>query len=136
MGGGLNLRGYAGYLAAETNEEGEVYTAYTGVSGTSASIELEFDRLLNWQLLRFIKMDPYLFADGGILVLDENFDLYSSFRMDAGIGSSFSWNWFGPLETVSPIVLRIDFPVFLNHAPFEENENFKFRYVVGLGRSF
>ena len=38
-GGGLNLRGYAGYLAAETNDLGEVYLAYSGVSGTSVNVE-------------------------------------------------------------------------------------------------
>jgi len=136
MGGGLNLRGYAGYLVAEENEDGTVYTAYSGVSGTSASIELEFDRLFKFRIIKFIKMEPYLFADGGILSVDEDFDALSSFRMDAGIGSAFTWSWFGPFETIKPVTVRIDFPVFLNRPPFEEEEYLKFRYIVGVNRSF
>lgn len=136
MGGGLNLRGYSGYLVAEENEDGTIYLAYSGVSGTSANIELEFDRLFNFKIIKFIKMDPYVFADGGILSVDEDFKQLSSFRMDAGIGTAFTWSWFGPLETVKPITLRIDFPVWLSNAPFEESENFKFRYVIGLNRCF
>lgn len=135
-GGGLNLRGYAGYLAAETDENGELYLVYTGVSGTSVNMELQFNRLFKFKLIKFIKMEPYLFADAGILSIDEEFKSLSSLRADAGIGSAFTWNWFGKLETIKPITLRIDLPLFLNHPSFEEPDYFKLRYVVGVSRAF
>ena len=81
-------------------------------------------------------MEPYLFADAGILSIDEEFKTLSSLRADAGIGSAFTWNWFGKFETVKPITLRIDLPLFLNHPSFEEPDYFKLRYVVGVSRAF
>ena len=41
MGGGLNLRGYAGYYAPEINNEGNYAFSYNGISGASISAELE-----------------------------------------------------------------------------------------------
>ena len=35
-GGGLNLRGYAGYLGAQTGTDGNVYNIYNGLNGASA----------------------------------------------------------------------------------------------------
>lgn len=135
MGGGLNLRGYAGYLAADHTDDGAVI-AYTGMSGTSLNAELQFNRLFNKRLISFIKMEPYLFADAGIMVHDADFKEVSNLRMDAGIGSAFTWSWFGPLETVKPITVRFDVPLFLNRPPYEESDYIKFRYVIGINRAF
>src|SRR5665213_1535642 len=66
-GGGLDLRGYAGYLVAQSNtKDGNVYTVYKGNSGAAVNAELEFDRLVkiapkitrNW-----LKLDTYFFGD-------------------------------------------------------------------------
>jgi hypothetical protein len=136
MGGGLNLRGYAGYLVADSSAADGTFYAYSGLSGTSINAELQFNRLFKFKLIKFIKMEPYLFADAGIISPDDDFDRLSDFRMDAGIGSAFTWNWFGPLETVKPITLRVDLPLFLNRTPFEDSEYFQFRYVIGINRAF
>ncbi|MBC8172971.1 MAG: M1 family peptidase, partial [Chitinophagales bacterium] len=138
IGGGLNVRGYSGYLIAQEGRDGEIYQVYTGSSGSSISMELEFDRLVRRQLISFIKMDPYLFADAGSIVYEEinGKNYFSDIRMDAGIGSAFTWSWWGPLETVKPLTVRIDFPFFLNRPPYEETDYIKFRYVVGINRAF
>jgi len=81
-------------------------------------------------------MEPYLFADAGIMVQDSEFEHISALRMDAGIGSAFTWKWFGPLETVKPVTLRVDLPLFLNKTPFEDGEYFRMRYVIGINRAF
>lgn len=135
MGGGLNLRGYSGYFAAD-DIDGETQLAYAGLSGTSLSAELQFDRIVKKQLIRFIKMEPYLFADAGIMVGDNAFEEISKPRIDAGIGSAFTWSWWGPLETVKPLTVRIDLPLFLNRPPAEDPEYVKFRYVVGINKTF
>lgn len=134
-GGGLNLRGYAGYLVAEENADGEQFLAYAGASGTSINAELQFNRLFKIKGNNVIKIEPYLFADGGVLAVDEDFENISSLRIDAGIGAAFTWKWFGPLETVKPIVIRTDFPLFLNRPPYGD-EYLQFRYVLGINRAF
>lgn len=135
-GGGLNLRGYAGYLVADSSATDGTFYAFSGISGTSVNVELQFNRLFNFKLIKFIKMEPYLFADAGIISPDENFDRLSDIRMDAGIGSAFTWSWFGPLETVKPITVRVDLPLFLNRTPFVDSDFVKFRYVIGINRAF
>ena len=47
MGGGLNLRGYAGYYAPEINDEGNYVLSYNGTSGASISAELEFQNIFS-----------------------------------------------------------------------------------------
>lgn len=136
VGGGLNLRGYAGYLAPETAEDGSQYYSYAGMSGTSVNFELQFNRLFNRSLIDFIKMEPYLFADAGLIIADEEFREIGSLRADAGIGSAFTWSWFGPLENIKPITVRVDLPLFLNRPPFEDGEYFRMRYVIGVNRAF
>ena len=135
-GGGLNLRGYAGYLVADTSAEEGSINAYSGMSGVAANVELQFNRLFKFQLIKFIKMEPYLFADAGIISTDDRFDRVADLRVDAGIGTAFTWSWFGPLETVKPITLRVDFPLFLNRTPYEDGEFLQFRYVIGINRAF
>ena len=44
-GGGLNLRGYAGYLVAHENNNGEIISVYKGNTGAALNVELEFDKL-------------------------------------------------------------------------------------------
>jgi aminopeptidase N len=136
MGGGLNIRGYAGYLIVEEDEEGNIYSAFSGVSAASINAELEFDRLFKFKIIRALKFEPYIFADAGILSVDKYLNQLSSLRADAGAGAALTLNWFGPLETVRPLTFRVDFPVFLNHPPFEEKDYVKFRYIIAVNRAF
>ena len=137
MGGGLNLRGYAGYLAPQEGSDGNVYYTAAANSGAAVNMELAFNRLFK-SIFKPVKMTPYVFADAGSLLYTEEdgTDQLSAFRMDAGIGATFSWNWWGPLETVKPLTVRVDLPLFLNRPPFLEEDYVKFRWVIGLERAF
>ncbi len=55
-GGGLNLRGYAGYLAPEVDKQGNLVMSYKGSSGAAINAELEFSDLINFK--------PKLFRNG------------------------------------------------------------------------
>lgn len=137
MGGGLNLRGYAGYLAPQEGSDGNFYTTVAANSGAAVNMELAFDRFFK-SIFRPVKMTPYLFADAGTLLYTETSgeDQFSLLRMDAGIGATFSWKWWGPLEKVDPFTVRVDLPLFLNRPPFIEEDYVRMRWVIGLERAF
>jgi hypothetical protein len=42
----------------------------------------------------------------------------------------------GKLEEIKPLNIRIDLPIFLSNAPFSEENNIKFRWLIGINRSF
>lgn len=140
QGGGLNLRGYAGYLVPENNN-GEITYAYKGTSGAALNIEIDFDRLFRFApsfTSKWLKCEPYFFADAGVINknrVDENLS-FSSLRADAGIGTAFTIKKFGPLEKVNPFTIRFDMPLVLNRPPFEEKDYFKFRWMLGISRCF
>jgi aminopeptidase N len=146
MGGGLNLRGYAGYLTpAELN--GSVVFNHVGKSGAAFNLELEFDKLIPLTispLNQFIHIDTYIFHDMGILsveklatvdnvLVENNKTNFGYFRTSTGVGSAITFKI--PHFDVKPFTLRVDMPLLLNHAPF--NSDFvAFRYVVGINRAF
>ncbi|MFI5218330.1 MAG: M1 family aminopeptidase [Bacteroidia bacterium] len=140
QGGGLNLRGYAGYLITE-DANGEVRYIYKGNSGAAINIEIDFDRLFKIAPLftkKWLKFDTYLFADAGVInenTQDEDLK-FGALRADAGIGASLTIKKFGPLEMVNPFTIRFDAPLVLNRPPFAEKDYFKFRWVMGVSRSF
>ena len=89
-GGGLNLRGYAGYLAPEKIGNNQ-YVTYKGTNGASINLEVEFDSYLGlnkvfWK--KHLTFRTYAFADAGIIdVYDaENNFTFSAPRADAGLG--------------------------------------------------
>lgn len=140
MGGGLNLRGYAGYLAPVALNNLQ-YNMYQGTGGTSASIEIDFDRLVKFRpkLTRnFLKLDVYAFGDAGILynsnLTTEN--VVSPIRMDAGLGSALSVYRWGKRNLIQPLTLRFDMPFLLNTQPYADKGYFQNRWVFGIGRSF
>jgi aminopeptidase N len=149
MGGGLNLRGYAGYVVPEEIQDGSVRFAYRGNSGAAINSELEFDQLfkfiritdengiVKWAKSTF-KLNTYLFGDIGVInynTASEDLKL-SDFRADAGIGTALTIKKWGALQTVHPLTIRFDMPFFLNRIPATENEYFKFRWLVGVSRAF
>lgn len=135
-GGGLNLRGYAGYLALQQNAS-DIVANYAGRGGASYNLEIDFDRYIKIPakgITKNLKVDTYLFGDIGALAythLENNY--LSALRMDAGLGTSLTIR-FSPLD-IKPLVLRFDMPLFLNTPPSTE-EYFQFRYVVGVNRAF
>ena len=140
-GGGLNLRGYSGYVIP-VEEDGETTRfIYQGNTGASGSIEIDFDRVLNFRPKLFrncLHFDPYVFADAGVIninTVDEDLEL-SEIRANAGAGIAMTIKKFGPLEDVKPFTVRVDFPFVINRTPAVSPDFFDFRWVVGVGRSF
>lgn len=138
-GGGLNLRGYSGYLNPEIYRDSIVYT-YRGNSGASVSTEIEFSRFLRFQpqkIKNYLKLDTYLFADAGVVDYGTaiNDTWISAVRADAGVGTALTIKKWGPLQLVNPLTIRFDMPLFLNRAPATE-EFLQFRWVLGISRAF
>ncbi len=141
QGGGLNLRGYAGYLVPQEANDGTLRFIYRGSTGWAFNEELDITKCFpvkpsftrNW-----LALNIYLFGDAGSM----NYDLpdeklrMSDVRADAGIGITATIKRFFPLQTVKPFTIRCDFPLWLNRPPAAEGEFVKFRYVVGIGKSF
>ena len=149
QGGGLNLRGYAGYFVAD-ERGGNVMIGYKGRSGASGSIELDIDDYLplhpritkNW-----LHVDLYGFADAGIIQLSNIVSTatfynimpstkWSDIRMDAGVGMAFTIKSWGVFEKAKPLTLRFDVPVFINRPPYANPQYATFRYVIGVNRTF
>jgi hypothetical protein len=141
MGGGLNLRGYAGYLSPQLGKDGQVHYAYKGTTGAALNAEVEFDRFikLHPKLTRnWLKVDTYVFGDMGVINLNtpDNGLEISNLRADLGLGAAFTIKKFGPLQTVNPFTLRVDFPLWLNRAPANDTDYFKMRWVIGINKAF
>ncbi len=139
-GGGLNVRGYAGYLIVE-EKEGQTYAAYKGSSGASVSLELDLDGIVKWQpkkLSDYIHLDLYLFGDGGFIVYDAGTagNTFSKFRTDAGAGAALTIKKWGLFDKLKPLTIRFDVPFFLSNTPSVSPDNFQFRFLVGVGRAF
>lgn len=143
QGGGLNLRGYAGYLVAEENNgDGYIYTVYKGNSGAAINAELEFNRLIKFNpkfLRNYFSLNTYLFGDAGVIgyTKTDNSHAVSALRADAGIGVALTVNKFlNVLDKVKPLTLRFDVPLVINRAPADEPDFVKLRWVVGINRAF
>ena len=139
--GGLNLRGYSGYLAPEFNEDGTIKSFdYNGTSGAALNTEIDFTYYLPY-VLRNNKIKSYLFADAGIItsknITVENYkNAFSDLRADAGIGFTYTLDNFGPLETINPFVIRFDMPFFLNRAPATDEDFLQMRWLIGINKAF
>ena len=83
-----------------------------------------------------------MFADAGMLnnteiTRDNIREAFSDLRADAGIGVALTISNWGTLDMVKPLVLRIDFPMFLNRYPdVNESALQANKFVFGLGRAF
>lgn len=148
QGGGLNLRGYAGYIVAD-EVDGQLMVGYKARSGFAGNIEVDVDNYIplrprftrNW-----LHADVYGFADAGMIELSNyNSTAYwnstpstkwSALRVDAGVGIAFTIKKWGVFDKAEPLTLRFDVPFFVNRPPFAEQDYLKFRWVVGINRSF
>ena len=143
MGGGANIRGFNGYLAP-VSYNNKQYFIYAGNKAASVNLELDYDRLMNISpksMSKYLHIDAYLFADAGIIgtTITENnkkIELNSGFKISAGPGFNFQIKRFWVLDEIKPLNIRIDFPLWLSPAPFADQENFKYRWVLGINRSF
>jgi len=149
MGGGLNLRGYAGYFIAD-ERDGEILIGYKGRSGAAANVELDIDNYIPLQprfTRNWLHVDVYGFADGGLIELSRinsvadyynatPTEMWSDFRVDAGLGLALTVKKWGVFDKAQPLTLRFDMPVFVNRPPYGSPQYFDFRYVVGINRTF
>jgi aminopeptidase N len=145
MGGGLGLRGYAGYLAPETMQNGNVFASYRGNTGAAVNAELDLDGLVHFRpgkLSRYLHLDVYLFGDIGSMGYRQLSDagsnelMLATPRADAGAGAALTIKRFGPLDDIEPLTIRVDMPLVLSNLPAGETEHFAFRYLLAIGRSF
>lgn len=137
MGGGLNIRGYAGYLSP-TDDNGTITMNYVGKTGASLSMELDFDKFVKLKPNRFTRhfhFDTYLFHDMGILAYQNssNDQRFGKLRMSSGVGTALTVKI--DQLNIKPFTVRFDMPLFLNASP-AGTANGAFRYVVGINRSF
>ncbi|MEC7646380.1 MAG: M1 family aminopeptidase [Bacteroidota bacterium] len=140
-GGGLNLRGYNGYLAPEFNKDNSIAAFnYNGTSGAAFNTEIDFTSYLPFSI-RKNNITSYLFADAGIITSEnltkENYkEAFSDLRTDAGIGFTYTFRNFGSLETIKPLIIRFDMPLFLNRPPASDDDFVQMRWIIGINRAF
>ncbi len=142
FGGGLNLRGYSGYLLPRIDNNGNIVYDYKGSSGASFNTEIEFGQLFKFNP-RFLKnafnLKPYLFGDVGVINTnghDNNNLAFTKPMVDAGLGFALTIQKWWKLQTVKPLTLRFDMPFFINRLPNLEKNYFQFRWMVGVNRAF
>jgi aminopeptidase N len=139
-GGGLNLRGYVGYLAPE-NVDDEIILAYVGHSGAAINAELEFDDIFGLRpkwTRKWLDVGLYLFADVGFISTSDAGDNFSfaSPRADAGLGATVTIKKWGVLEKTKPLTIRFDMPFFLNRTPALDSDPWAFRWLIGINKAF
>lgn len=149
--GGMNLRGYAGYLLPNemvSDLNPTTYNNYFTRSGIATNIEIEFDRLVKFKpkkLSDYLKLNTYAFVDAGYVInhlgIYESFSasfpkLKNKFLADAGFGVALTVKRWGNLYQAKPFTLRFDMPLWLSEKPVLDNSNFKFRWVLGVSRAF
>ncbi len=129
--GGLNLRGYAGYVLP--HDTGAAQTRnYRTRHGISYSTELSLPSFMQWRN-RFFHLLPYAFADVGTYVVPAGGgSQWTTPRADAGVGFHFQWKY-----GWRPYLFRLsaDFPFFLSHVPYAEKGNLAFRYRISVAAS-
>jgi hypothetical protein len=83
-------------------------------------------------------LDPYLFADVGVVNYSKKGNTidYLFTRADAGAGISLTIYKWWVLDKTEPLTIRFDSPFYLSNAPFVEAQNFKFRWLIGIEKSF
>jgi len=143
-GGGLGLRGYAGYLAPDAVDGGQILT-YRGNTGAAVNAELDLDglaRLRPKATREWLHLDVYLFGDIGSMGYRRVTEAgttqlrFAAPRADAGAGLALTIKKFGPLIDIKPLTIRFDAPIFVSGLPYQEKDHFAFRYVIGVERSF
>ncbi len=149
QGGGLNLRGYAGYFVAD-ERNGQLLIGYKSRSGVSANVEVDFDKYINLRpriTRKWLHADVYAFADAGVIELSSAANLnnywnvtpttmWSDLRIDAGLGVALTVKRWAIFPKAKPLTVRFDMPLFLNRPPYANPQYAAFRYVVGINRTF
>ena len=140
-GGGLNLRGYS-FREIVTDANGYNFEVMNQNTGYSFNTQINFEKLspIKLKFLReTFEMNTYLFGDIGQIgthLRDFRFNL-SHWIFDAGVGTSVTMKKFWVLSGIRPLTFRFDMPLYLSHpAISDNNENFKFRWLIGVDQAF
>jgi aminopeptidase N len=139
-GGGLNLRGYMGYLLPQVNDGTYRYN-YKGTSGAAYNMEIDFGRCFGFierKTKQTLSFSPYLFGDIGVIQTNYNYEpmAFSDVMADAGVGTALTINRWWKLVNFKPLTIRADFPLFINRLPYAEKDYFQFRWMIGVSRAF
>ena len=140
-GGGLNLRGYMGYLLPQVSSTGEYRYNYKGTTGASYNMELDFSRCFNFVekwTKQSVAFGAYLFGDAGLIQTNYNYEqiAFSDVMADAGVGTTVTIQKWWKLQNIKPLTIRADFPLFINRLPYAEKDYFQFRWMIGVSRAF
>jgi aminopeptidase N len=141
FGGGLNLRGYNGYLTPFERPDGSIIAAYRGNTGAAGNIEIEFDQLFRIRpklTRKWLKINTYLFGDIGVInanLPDEKLK-FAEPRADAGLGVAATIKKWGPLALEKPLTIRFDMPFLLTRTPNVSPDYVQFRWLIGVNRAF
>jgi hypothetical protein len=149
QGGGLDLRGYAGYFSPDIRG-GNLLEGYKGRSGAAANVEVDVENYMpcSPRLTRkWLHASVYAFGDAGVMELSNytlpnyyaitpNTAYWSNVHVDAGVGVAFTIKNWGVFEKAKPLTIRLDLPVFLNRPPYSNDQYATVRYVIGVGRAF
>jgi hypothetical protein len=140
-GGGLNLRGYMGYLLPQVNAAGDYRYNYKGTTGAAFNMEVDFGRCFGFiekWTKQSVSFSPYLFADAGIIQTNYNYEAvaFSDVMVDAGPGAALTINKFWKFQNLKPLTIRADFPIFINRLPAAEQDYVQFRWMIGVSRAF
>lgn len=138
--GGLNIRGYSNYLSASTDDNGNIVYQHFGNTGMSVNVELSTQRLIQivpGKLRQYLVVDVYPFFDAGVIDHSSITQLPSFNRIyfDAGAGVALDIQQWWKFNKPKPLRLRFDMPLFLNVKPFGQDNNFMFRWMLGLEKS-
>ena len=140
-GGGLNIRGYSGYYSRIKNNDGEIEYLHNGNTGVAVNMELSTARLFQpvpKSLRKYLNLDIYSFFDAGALD-DASITKLPDFEriyFDAGLGVNLNIQQWGKFDKIDPLTLRFDMPLFLNVKPYGDANNFMFRWLFGVEKSF
>lgn len=145
LGGGLNLRGFAGYALPHSVGD-SVKTFYRGNSGASVNGEFDFSGWFSFlPKISMANMNVYLFGDAGIMAYPSGFQtINSGVLADAGLGLVLNiknWGLLVPkkqrpaLTAAAPLRIRLDMPLFLSAVP-QGQENLAFRWLLGINKAF
>jgi hypothetical protein len=140
QGGGLNIRGFAGYKAPVGDTINQ-YQLYKGNSGAAINIEFDFDQFIKFApkfTRNWLHIDLYAFADAGFIAdkpVTGKWYFANALRTDAGVGTALTIKRWWNVGNIRPFTIRFDMPFVINPVPAVANYA-TFRYVVGVGRSF
>jgi aminopeptidase N len=144
--GGGNVRGYQidrRYPGNGQSPNSQMFL-FSGNRLLATNLEVDFPSLVNPLieivpgLLEYFSTKMYLFFDAGSIDVaagDDVIGLNTSPLADAGIGAIGELELPGALRNLGALQVRFDFPFYLSDPPPGEN-NFEFRWLMGIGRTF